>query len=163
MRLYFFLIFYIRIIHSRTNISSIFWELKNVDFWAVTRQAAFFQKGIAPLIFIQSGSTKAQMNRLDENYWLNQVKIQYPENWIFFLRSPFSMILVLWHDFLIGRWHFKILKKCLLCILRYALHRTSCPISIFEKRYQFPTHYSRSHVLNTLAWCVFFLTKTVFS
>ena len=45
-----------------------FWELKNVDFWAVTRQAAFFQKGIAPLIFIRSGSTKSQINRLDEHF-----------------------------------------------------------------------------------------------
>ena len=54
------------------------------------RQAAFFQKGIAPLISIQSCSTKAQMNRLDKHYWLNQVRMKNFKNLSFFLISSFS-------------------------------------------------------------------------
>ena len=43
-------------------------ELENADFWAVTRQGAFYQKSIAPLISIRSGSTIAQINRLYVHY-----------------------------------------------------------------------------------------------
>ena len=43
---------------QKQNVHQFIWELKNVNFRAEIRPVAFFQKGIAPLISIQSCSTK---------------------------------------------------------------------------------------------------------
>ena len=67
--------------------------MKNADFWAVTRQGAFFKKSIAPLISIRSGSSKTQINHLYVHYILNEEKIDNLKNWSFFLISPFIWLL----------------------------------------------------------------------
>ena len=61
------------------------------QFWGRKPKSGKLWKFITPLFFVQSDSTKAQINRLDKRNHLEQVAIQYLENWSFSLYSPFNV------------------------------------------------------------------------
>ena len=60
-------------------------------FLVETRNASFLLGGITSLFFVQSGSTIAQIDRLDKRNHLKQVAVEYLENWSFSLYSPFNV------------------------------------------------------------------------
>ena len=69
---------------QKTNIQSLCPEQKNVGFQTESPKSIKLETFINPLFFVQSHSTKAQINRLGTRNHKKQVADQYLENWSFF-------------------------------------------------------------------------------